>query len=1107
LAIPKYKTKEQKPCSSKMVVASSKTILTVPLWLCIGLFVPLTSRADFLPPGFIKEFVVNVPATSGTWAPNPRRNGQPMLLVVSKSGQILVLEDPDNSSEHFTIVDLGPDEICTNGERGLQSAVPHSSFPTTPWLYLFYAKFREGCLEDPQQGAYNVVARFRMDPETLQLDKNSREEIWRGAPTTKKVHNGGAMAFGFDGKLYVTTGDGGDSRNSQPLNNTHGSIIRINDDGTVPSDNPYWTQDAVRCADTGGVTSQDKKCPEVFAHGFRNPFRLSVDHRELEQAKDKFTVSDVGGNYWEELDFVGTDFAGKNYGYPMNEGVCWHGSATRCPTPTDSNLIEPFHWYAHLGTDEGGCVSGSVHVPESLGWPSQYKFLFGDFIFKEIYSLTEDPDSGCRSCRPPTSGYRNETFFRVDNDNPDESRITDIFFAPYNNTQALYVITRGGDEAVVRIRHTDVVDNAPPIPQIVLPELENGIYSVGEELKFNGSGSSDPDGDVLSFFWEFGDGITSEETSPAHSYGMPGQYTVTLTVTDTMDQEQQTSETIMVGHPPRTIITSPGEDDVFRVGQVFQLRGLAFDLMGVAIPNEQLVWEVRQHHAEHYHPFLDPTSGNNIELFPAPEPEDFFASTNSYLRVILKATDFNGLSSEVDLLVQPKKVSVQIESQPPGIEIYVENYPVMTSSEIISWEGHNLRVFAPGQSPYVFKAWLDGVTDAERTIKITKDNQEVLALYCAQDLWFCVSPEECCSGICVSNTCHADEAAVVTDVFEEPSGGSVEDDIMDSEEPSDLAEDEIMDSPVAKIVTTEDQHLGTLGKAIIVLLCLTLIAVAFLVCFLRRKKRRLEERPGSSLPKKQVTSNKNTARFQNAKALQAKSSTLPMFAASTASKKCLVASTKKRDNAMTKEDFEAASIAMGSNANTTWDAGSSSASVASQESSTNDDLRDLEAASIDESHTTHDVRKYDDHEDLGTKKEAADDPRLSLSNTTNIEEEVVFISEESVPPQPQKALRRVSSLECNQDFTFSQSPSSPSSSCINTSLVQATHVLKEELSQSQSHNHELEQRLRDVDHPPSPFPHKSTNCKIQDLRLELEQVQNRNKELSKRIAATKSRVS
>ncbi|KAL3922443.1 MAG: hypothetical protein SGILL_002205 [Bacillariaceae sp.] len=1034
----------------KMIL--SKVVVAASLWLCVCLLLPCASRADFLPPGFIREFVANVPTVSGTWAPNPRRDGQPMLLLIGKSGTIRVLEDPDSSSEHSTILDLGETDICSNGERGLQAAVPHPDFETTRWIYVFYSKFREGCLEDSILGPYNVVARFEMDPDTLELDVNSKQEIWRGTPTTKKVHNGGAMAFGHDGRLYVTTGDGGDSKNSQPLNNTHGSIIRINEDGTLPSDNPYWTEDAVRCADTFGVTSEDKKCPEVWSNGLRNPFRISVDRRELEQGKDKFVVSDVGGNYWEELDFAGTDYAGKNYGYPMREGVCWHGSATRCPTPDDENIQEPFHYYAHVSTDDGGCVSGSVHVPNSLNWPSKYSFLFGDFVFKEIYSLIEDPDSGCRSCQPPTSGYRNETFFRVETDDPDESRITDIFFAPYQNSQALYIVTRGGDEAVVRIRYTDIVDNAPPIPQIVLREAENGFYNVDEDLQFDGSGSSDPDGDKLVFFWDFGDGVTSSEASPAHSFGAPGQYTVTLTVTDTMDQMQQTSEAIQIGNPPKVIILSPSEEESFYVGQVFKLRGLAFDYLGMAIPQEKLQWEVRQHHADHYHPFLDPTNGNNIELFPAPEPEDFFASTNSYLRIILKATDFNGLSSEVDLLVQPRKIEVQVESQPTGLEISVENHPVTASSEIVSWERHNLRVFAPDQTPYRFKEWSDGVTNAEREFEISEESHSVMALYCAQDHWFCVSAEECCGGLCVSNSCQTDGTA-----FDDHRPGVVADS------------------------NKAGNGLGAPAKVMITLL--RLIG---------------ERRSNSSDEKRPIHNNSSLAGSQNAK-----DSTLPIFSLQSTSQRRRMKSTRKGPKEMPVEDVESASVAKLSTANTTCDTGSSSA--ASQDSNIDCNPKELEANFHEESHSAV-TKDFDNVGRPPSLETSQDDHRSILSDTANVEEEVVFVRDDS-ESMPEKSLPRAPSLESDTGVSLPRPPSPPSSSGSDGNCVSAAQVLKEELSHAQCRNHELTEKLSAMNHPPSPFPYKGTMSKVQEMKLELERVQNRNKELAKRIAATKSRMS
>lgn len=290
-----------------------------------------------------------------------------------------------------------------------------------------------------------MVARYRLDPNSLQFVKDSRKEIWRGAPTKKQNHNGGALSFGNDGKLYVTTGDGGDQASVQPLDNTHGSIIRLNDDGSVPSDNPFADQNnynSYRCADSGGVVPADAPegavCSEVFANGLRNPFRIEMDPNEKE--KVRFAISDVGGNMWEEVNWAGSDFAGRNYGYPVHEGPCLHGKSTNCPLPDDRNNLEPFHWYAHRKLREGGCVSGAAIAPDDLNWPKEYKFLLADFIFFEIYNLIDDPDAYCRACMPPMPGYRNETFYQISPAQPGGQRgsITDMFFGPYKVRSMIY---------------------------------------------------------------------------------------------------------------------------------------------------------------------------------------------------------------------------------------------------------------------------------------------------------------------------------------------------------------------------------------------------------------------------------------------------------------------------------------------------------------------------------------------------------------------------------------------------------------------------------------------------------------------------------------------
>lgn len=146
---------------------------------------------------------------------------------------------------------------------------------------------------------------------------------------------------------------------------------------------------------------------------------------------------------------------------------------------------------------------------------------------------------------------------------------------------------------MIRIRYTGI-DNNPPIVELKFDESRE--YDVGDEVSFDGSGSSDPEGNPLTFKWFFGDGSQSSEISPTHVYEEPGEYKVTLFVEDSMGQIQQLSKAVAVGDPPVATIISPSEGDEFYVGQVLTVVGEAFHLNGTKFEDSELVWEVRKHH-------------------------------------------------------------------------------------------------------------------------------------------------------------------------------------------------------------------------------------------------------------------------------------------------------------------------------------------------------------------------------------------------------------------------------------------------------------------------------------------------------------------------------
>ena len=359
-------------------------------------------------------------------------------------------------------------------------------------------------------------------------------------------------------------------------------------------------------------------------------------------------------------------------------------------------MTEPFYYYLHTAAAEGGAATGAVFVPDGL-WPTKYNFMFIDFIFGGIYNLVEDQNRECRTCSPPIPAFRNETFHS-------HTSMVDMFFGPYQSTQALYIVARSSGQNIRRIRYTGSTNRAPT----AVASASKTNVRANEVVIFTGSESSDPDGDILTFLWNFGDGRSSSEKNASLMYSQLGEYKVTLTVTDSKGQTSQTFLDIVVGKPPTAVMESPPIGSEFIVGQVIRLNGSALDYQGKAIPASQIFWEVRQHHASHFHPFFDKQSGNNFDLYPAPEPEDFMAATNSFLEIIMYATDSSGVTTTISRNVQPKKVLIDIDSNPRGLSVLVDEFSVVTPSTITSWQNHKLRLNVKDQKGNIFSKWSIG---------------------------------------------------------------------------------------------------------------------------------------------------------------------------------------------------------------------------------------------------------------------------------------------------------------------------------------------------------------------------------------------------------------
>ena len=274
------------------------------------------------------------------------------IFVCEQTGTLRVVKQDKLLAEPFVKL-----PVDATWERGLIGVTVMPDFPKSPYVFVCYVAAKPF--------PHHVVSRFTARGDVA--EPGSERILFEGDDQTKlggtvpAGHQGGAIHFGTDGKLYIAIGDQTAGRPAQDLNSLLGKLLRINTDGSIPSDNPF-------VAKTAG------KYRAIWALGLRNPFSFAV-----QPESGRIFINDVGGIAEE----INEGVAGANYGWPTVE----HG-----PT-ADARFRAPIHHYPTA------CICGGTFAPKDLAWPKEYRgqYFFGDFNHGWIKTIDPAKPAEARS--------------------------------------------------------------------------------------------------------------------------------------------------------------------------------------------------------------------------------------------------------------------------------------------------------------------------------------------------------------------------------------------------------------------------------------------------------------------------------------------------------------------------------------------------------------------------------------------------------------------------------------------------------------------------------------------------------------------------------------
>ncbi|MDQ4141843.1 MAG: PQQ-dependent sugar dehydrogenase, partial [Bacteroidota bacterium] len=590
------------------------TNILLSLFILVALFGNISTRAQNFPAGFSRVQVASGISKPTVMAFTP--DGR--ILVAQQNGILRMIKNGKLLSTPFMQL-----PVTSNGERGLIGLALDPNFAKNQYFYVYYTI----------RGAkYNRISRFTAKGDVVV--PGSEVVVLNLDPlSTANNHNGGAMHFGLDGKLYVAIGENAKPTQSQDLDTYHGKLLRINSNGSIPAGNPYTTGSAQR--------------KRIWASGLRNPYTFAV-----QPGTGRIFVNDVGQVSWEEINDATK--GGKNFGWPVKEGFS-----------TDSKYANPVYAYPHGTKDGTGCAitGGTFFNPATTNYPATYRgrYFFQDLCSKWINVLdlsgsTPKRQSFATNLGDDALGLTVGTDGNLYYLERSTSAVFKIIYstnsAPRIEQQPANLTVAGGQPAIFKVTATG---KAP----LTYQWQKNGV---------NISGAT-----AANYT------ITSTKASDAGSYrvvvanavGKVSSNTAQLTVT-------------AFNNPPVAVINYPTETFRYRGGDIIRFEGEATDKEDGTLPASAFTWFVDFHHDSHQHD--GPAIADGVKSGSFVIPTSGEVSANVWYRIYAVVKDASGLTDTVYRDIHPYRSTISLATQPAGLKITLDGQPVNTPTSVSSVE-------------------------------------------------------------------------------------------------------------------------------------------------------------------------------------------------------------------------------------------------------------------------------------------------------------------------------------------------------------------------------------------------------------------------------------